>query len=53
MAFISEQEKQQIAAWDKFLLIDKVNQLAERVAKLEGGKAKTPAAPKAPTPTKK
>jgi len=47
MAFISEQEKQQITAWDKFLLIDKINQLAERVAKLEGG-AKAPKTPKAP-----
>ena len=33
--FITDQERQQIADWDKFLLIDKINKLAERVAKLE------------------
>ena len=43
--FIDDRERQQIADWDRFLLVDKVNQLAERVAGLEAG-AKKPAAPK-------
>ena len=46
--FITDKERQQIAEWDKYLLVTKVNQLAERVAALEKAccKSKPPAEPK-------